>query len=112
MNREDVWLLASVTAILLVGAAYAYLIGKVGKRRSWKGRKIRLAAMLPPVLLGAVGTIASIVFRHTNPGSAAWSTVPFESLYLSGLLGGFIATKISGIPVEARPGKKNELSIR
>ena len=108
-GQQEVWLIACLVAVLLLSPLYGYWIGKVAKRRSWRGRTIGLAAAVPPGLLGCAVYIALVIVHH-GTASHESPTASGASVFCAPLVAGIVAKKIAGVPMKDSAVEK--LSIR
>src|ERR1017187_5946427 len=69
--REGVEMIPGMAGILLLGVFYGYLIGRVAKRRSWRGKNVKWVALLPFLSMFAV-CLGSRDASHFAEAGQAW----------------------------------------
>lgn len=114
MTQETIGMITGVAGILLLGPVYGYWIGHAAKRRSWSGKKTKNVAWLPPIVLGLILQIASLIshWAHQGQPKPAWVKFPWSVAIIAGLLAMFVAAHVAhpGVPVSDLD--KDNLSIR
>jgi hypothetical protein len=95
--REGVEIIPGMAGILLLGVFYGYLIGRVAKRRSWRGKNVKWVALLPflPMFMVCLGSPDAFHFAEAGQ---AWTMFGFIWL-MAGFVAELVAAKIAGVPL-------------
>lgn len=115
MTSAGIMIIGGMATALAGGAVYGWWIGTLGKKQGWSGKKIKGWAVFPPMMVGMIGLVASVISREGTRYSRTdpvWTKFPWVILVSAAFLSLLIAAKI------ARPGTpvadldRDDLSIR
>ena len=95
-------MIPGMAGILLLGVFYGYLIGRVAKRRSWRGKNVKWVALLPFLSMFAVCLGSRDASHFAEAGQAwmrFWSTRFGFIWFMAGFVAELVAAKIAGVPL-------------